>query len=456
MKDFKKHYVRALTNYVRNGNDNKFIYASSLQSYFQNILPEELTVLHEECMRVLIANVDSAEALTYYYRSYVFLFELMVICRVSAKRADRSDTLLNVLRKILLSSLISIQHVKNKYENVLQYMDSGIALFDRDGFISFVNIKFSQIIGVPRKELFGQDIRGLLKCQQLSAITKRLVLGVFHEVYHRRVPLKEVVDEKGRHLLVTASFGEEFDGDILISVKDMTEFRKIEQSAYHNDQLAMLGQIAAAIAHEIRNPLTTIRGFIQLLKTDLAALGKEEYARIILQEIDRANDIIYEFLNSSKPTEPIKEKVQVASIVKEVSLLYESEALLNDCSIEVIDIDQNITISVDVKQIKQVLLNIVKNAMEELKRPELNKKGLIRISAFQSDDKVSITIEDNGGGISQEVLSRLFDPFFSTKLKGTGLGLSVCHRIIKNHGGTIEVKSKLHEGTAFIIHLPLS
>ncbi|TBL70557.1 ATP-binding protein [Paenibacillus thalictri] len=455
MLDVKKQYVRALTDYVvQSGSDDSYPYTSSLKDYLQDMLPEELTALHEECMRILIANVDSTDALSYYHRSFVFLIELMDMCRKS-KVSDSGNDLLNELREMLRSTQISFRNVKNKYENVLQHMDSGIALFDNEGFISFVNIKFSQMIGAPRKSLLAQDIRGLLKNRQLKPSTRRLIGRLFQEMIYYRTPFKELIDENGRHLLITVTYGDEFDGDTLISVKDVTEFRRIEQSAYYNDKLAMLGKIAAAIAHEIRNPLTSIRGFIQLLRPDLAQLGKEEYAKIILQEINRANEIINEFLNSSKPTAPVKENIQVAALVKEVSLLYESEALLNGCMIESGGINPDIFISIDVKQIKQVLLNIVKNAMEALKTRSRDQQGFIRITAYLNDGKVSIMISDNGEGVEPGVLSRLFDPFFSTKAEGTGLGLSVSYRIIKNHGGTIQVESKLHEGTTFIVHLPV-
>ena len=105
---------------------------------------------------------------------------------------------------------------------------------------------------------------------------------------------------------MTVTYGDQMDGDFLFSVKDVSDYKQIEQTAYQNDKLAMLGRISASIAHEIRNPLTAIRGFIQLLRPHLLQLGKDEYARIILTEIDRANDIIYEFLNSSKPSAPQK------------------------------------------------------------------------------------------------------------------------------------------------------
>jgi signal transduction histidine kinase len=241
----------------------------------------------------------------------------------------------------------------------------------------------------------------------------------------------------------------------LFSVKDVSDYKQIEQTAYQNDKLAMLGRISASIAHEIRNPLTAIRGFIQLLRPHLLQLGKDEYARIILTEIDRANDIIYEFLNSSKPSAPQKTIMSVDSLLKEVVLLTESEGLMKGCEITLDKADSPMNVSIDVKQIKQVILNMVKNAMDAIDGVGEEHTGLIRISTETENKYVQISITDNGQGMDHNTLVRLFDPFFTTKESGTGLGLSVSYRIIKNHGGTISVDSKKGEGTRFMIMLPL-
>jgi PAS domain S-box-containing protein len=453
ISELKKHYIQALTEYVQKGFQEKGAHQHILKQITE-LRPEELISLHDASMRILVANVDTKDMLTYYHRSYLFMVE-MVKRRARSRKEPYDTSVIKELRETLPSAQMSFEHVKNKYENILQYMDSGIALFDPNGFVSFVNITFSRLIGASRQSLLGHDIRGLLKNRTLSLTTRRLINRVYQEMYVYRIPFKELVDEKGRHLLLTATYDDELDGDFMISVKDVTEFKKIEQSAYHNDKLAMLGKIAASIAHEIRNPLTSIRGFIQLLKPDLTALGKQAYADIMLQEIDRANDIIYEFLNSSKPSAPDKKTIAVSTLVKDVSLLYDSEALLKGCSIETGDIDPSIVVSIDVKQIKQVLLNLVKNAMEELSRPEARRPGVIRLNASQSGGYVVITVEDNGDGIDEGILAKLFDPFFTTKEEGTGLGLAVSYRIIKNHGGRIQVKSIRNERTEFRIYLPV-
>ncbi len=349
----------------------------------------------------------------------------------------------------------STQLVKNKYENVLQHLDSGIMLFDSDGVMTFINVQMARLLEIPRHSLIGCNLLQLMRHPHLSRFKKRKILRLYRETIFYRKKNHEFIDEYGRYWLTTVTYGDQMDGDYLFSIKDVSEFKQIEQTAYQNDKLAMLGKISAAIAHEIRNPLTAIRGFIQLLRPHLVQLGRDEYARIILNEIDRANDIIYEFLNSSKPSAPQKVVMSIASLLKEVVLLTESEALMMGCEINLKEADAGLKVSIDAKQIKQVFLNMIKNAMDAIEEVGGEHTGMIEIDAIPDGNYVNISIRDNGNGMDKALLSRLFDPFFTTKEKGTGLGLSVSYRIIKNHRGNISVDSVKGMGTVFVISLPL-
>lgn len=367
--------------------------------------------------------------------------------------------MLSEFQETLLQSVKAFQStqlVKNKYENVLQNLDSGIMLFDSEGVLTFINVQMAKLMEMPRQSLIGCNLLQMLRHPHLSRFKKRRILRIYREAIFHRKKYHELIDEYGRHWLITITYGDEMDGDYLLSVKDVSDYKQIEQTAYQNDKLAMLGKISAAIAHEIRNPLTAIRGFIQLLRPHLIQLGRDEYARIILTEIDRANDIIHEFLNSSKPSAPQKTVISVSSLLKEVVLLTESEALMKGCEIHLEVMDGEIHVSIDVKQIKQVLLNIIKNAMDAIE--EINDgehSGAIHLDAKAVGNYVHISIQDNGNGMDKGLLSRLFDPFFTTKEKGTGLGLSVSYRIIRNHRGNISVDSMKGVGTVFVIALPI-
>lgn len=435
MSEVKELYLRALAKYLQQVGDGSDKPDLLLAERFSTLPVSEIIAMHRECVKDLTDRMDPEAAVRACLSSYSFLDEVLALSR---------DPICAVP-----DSLIEL---KNKYENVLQHLDSGIALFNASGCVSFVNMKMARLIGVPRKALIGHHLFELLQSKNIPRRVRKSLLHMYREMVDYRTPYYELISPQGRHLLVTITYEDELGGDVLISVKDVTEFKRIEQAAYQNDKLAILGKISASIAHEIRNPLTSIRGFIQFLKPDFVALGKQEYAEIILSEIDRANQIIYEFLNASKPTAPVVSRIQVASLLKEVMLLFESDALLNQYKIEVEPVDPDMHIAVDVRQVKQVLMNIVKNAVEAV-MAKPGSDGFIRITAERERSWIKISVHDNGNGMDVDTVSRLFDPFFTTKQEGTGLGLSVSYRIIKNHGGKIDVRSKPGEGTTFTIRL---
>ncbi|GGA38095.1 ATP-binding protein [Paenibacillus physcomitrellae] len=353
---------------------------------------------------------------------------------------------------------VSAQLKKNKYENVLQHLDNGIILFNCEGQITFANSLIASLLRLQPQEMIGCTIRQLLTPSHLRRSEWKWLFQVYREIMHKHKTRFEIRDDYGKYWMVSVTYTEDLDGDLLISFKDISDYKQIEQTASHNDKLAILGKISAAIAHEIRNPLTAIRGFIQLLRPHLLQLGKDEYARIILMEIDRTNDIIHEFLNSSKPSSPStpeKAVLRVTSLLRQTVLLTESEALMKDCEISLQSEQEEMMISIDAKQIKQVFLNLIKNAMDAIEEIE-GRKGEIQIQAKSEGANAVISIRDNGSGMEQARLKRLSDPFFTTKEKGTGLGLSESYRIIQNHGGSIKVESSIGVGTTFIISLPLA
>lgn len=214
--------------------------------------------------------------------------------------------------------------------------------------------------------------------------------------------------------------------------------------------------VASVLAHEIRNPLTTVKGFLQLLKPHLADIGKEQYAEIAIKELNRANDLIMEFLNANNPKSVGQEETsKVNDLIREVVLLFESEANLKNITICTDFSSDNPESPINSNKLKQVLLNLIKNAMEAVGDSNCKAPGAIDIKTNIQQNNVLISISDNGKGMSKETLERLFTPFYTTKEKGNGIGLSVCEKIIKDHGGTILVWSKEYRGTQFHITLPL-
>lgn len=232
------------------------------------------------------------------------------------------------------------------------------------------------------------------------------------------------------------------------------EFKKSDGDTDHTLSLSNVSKLAAGIAHEIRNPLTTVKGFIQLLKPYLNEIGKGQYADIALDELNRANDLIYEFLDATKPHVKKKEIVSLNKIVKDIVILYEGETSLKNVQLIFEPADENPTVFGDVKQLKQVLMNMIKNAIEATTLNQL-EYGKIHISIEAKERMANLIVKDNGCGMTKETLENIFIPFYSTKQAGTGIGLSICKKIIEDHNGFLNICSIPEKGTIITISLPL-
>lgn len=235
-------------------------------------------------------------------------------------------------------------------------------------------------------------------------------------------------------------------------IEETTEKRRLEYEAARAETLMVLSEVAAGVAHEVRNPLTTIRGFVQLLQVKLGEENEySKYLQLILAEIDRANKIISEFLVAARPKEAKKQLVDLNKIVTETLLLVESQAILQDVEVTKELSDELPLLELVETQIKQVLLNLTRNALQAM--PD---GGTLSIITYSQDDWVWIKLRDTGVGMPPEHLNKLFSPFFTTKEGGSGLGLTISHRIVKNHGGTIQVESSPGKGTTVTIKLPVT
>ncbi|MFP7445638.1 ATP-binding protein [Bacillus infantis] len=218
------------------------------------------------------------------------------------------------------------------------------------------------------------------------------------------------------------------------------------------EKQALAGRIAAGIAHEIRNPLTTVRGYLQLLQSKTDQEVSELFSSLLIPEIDRANKIITDFLRIAKPGETTSELLNAKEfILGYTGKFLNSEALLYNAEIEyqLTEITDNTFFRGDRDELLQVFINLFRNAFQAKGSEPLK----IIIAAKRVDSFLRIEFRDNGRGIPSSILPHIFDPFFTTKDEGTGLGLSVSKKVIENHGGMMNVKSD-GQGTQFIIDIP--
>ncbi len=234
--------------------------------------------------------------------------------------------------------------------------------------------------------------------------------------------------------------------------REINHLIQLETDLLRNDRLTTIGKMAAGIAHEIRNPLTSIRGFLQLLMRDLEREGwdkEKSYADLILAEIDRVNELLNRVLLLSKPLEIVLVNDDVNTVVKDLGILHESDARMHNIQIQ-FQLGEIPQVKLDLSMFKQVLVNLIRNAIDAME----NGGTLTLSTSYDTfENVVKIDVSDTGPGIPSYLLDRIFDAFFTTKEQGTGLGLAICQRNIHEFGGNIRVNSKGY-GTTFSVLLP--
>jgi two-component system sporulation sensor kinase B len=231
------------------------------------------------------------------------------------------------------------------------------------------------------------------------------------------------------------------------AARERASMRMEIQSA---EKLNVVGQLAASVAHEIRNPMTVIRGFMQLFKQkQFPEDQKEAYLDLVISEMDRTETIINDYLSLAKPQEEVQQAIDVKEQVRSVIGVLSSYATLKASQIHLFAPDEPFYVLGNPDGLNQVLINLIKNGIEAM--PD---GGTITIAAYAEKDKVVINVYDHGVGMTKEQVQRLGTPFYSTKEKGTGLGLTVCFRIIEAMNGKIVVTSEQGKGTNFSIRLP--
>ena len=218
-----------------------------------------------------------------------------------------------------------------------------------------------------------------------------------------------------------------------------------------SEKLAVVGQLAAGVAHEIRNPLTSLKGFTQLLKTKFGS-DPPYYLDVMLEELERINFIVNEFMTFAKPHLTLYNTAPVEKLLQNVLAILEPQLVPSDINV-VLKYEANLPlIYCDKNQLKHVFLNLIKNAIEAMQ-----DGGEVLINVKQTHpDHIQIQIIDQGVGIPDDIIRHIADPFFTTKETGTGLGLVVSYRIIEEHKGTIQISSKKNKGTTISITLPVA
>lgn len=339
----------------------------------------------------------------------------------------------------------------NLQEIVFETNEKGEIIFLNQAWTQMTGYDIEECLGTMYNQYFDQEERVV---QHLLSVIKehkdagRVELQLLHKEGKKvwgDVHYKLYFDE---HHQFTGGIGTVADITKQKQAKLELE-RSNQQLQMQAQKLAVAGQIAAGIAHEVRNPLTSVNGFLQLMKTQYPE--RTDYFDIIFSEIKRIDFVLSELLVLAKPQAVHFQEVQLHELLEQVITLLKTNAVLSNIDLKQPFKKQDAgAILADANQMKQLFINLIKNAIEAM--PE---GGSIYISTEKVLNEWKITIQDEGNGMSEEDIQKIYDPFFSTKKEGTGLGLTICATILKDHQGRMDVSSELGKGTAFQIYLPV-
>jgi two-component system, NtrC family, nitrogen regulation sensor histidine kinase GlnL len=350
------------------------------------------------------------------------------------------------------------------YVRVLQSVEEGVLAFDRDGHITLSNPSAQAYTGISERQCLGRHFEDLFSGQDgllyliRTAIREERSISDHEDILLLRplpppmpvgVTVSPIFTDEGRS-----------EGAVL-TLRDLTRVRDLEDAVRRADRLAMLGTLAAGLAHEIKNPLGGIKGAAQLLNMELQADSPlHEYTEVMSREVERVNSIIEELMDLSRPRAPQWSSVNLAKILGDI-VLFQKEAHRGQGIEFLLHLDPSIPpLQGDENLLTRLFLNLIKNAGEAIER-----NGRVEIvSKVASDYRykpgdrpmrlIIVEIRDNGSGIAPEQLDMIFTPFFTTKDRGSGLGLATCQKIVNDHRGFLRVESTPGEGTTFSVALP--
>lgn len=419
--------------------------------------PEAKTALREEPLRRWAQDKTIALSL------HLAAFE-------TARREDRHHNLLMAAILVALGTgaLYFIFIVQNYYlvdrtldrmrtytENLVESMADGVVSIDREGKIVTLNRQAGEMLGAGRKGLEGMPITSILGEGVGGMLAS---MDGQTPIRDRQIDIRRKDDGPDGKIplsLSAAPLRDQQGGEMgsVLLIKDLREIRDLQEKVHRSERLASLGRLAAGVAHEIRNPLSSIKGFAQYFAKRFSGNHQDQgYARVMVKEVDRLNRVITDLLDFAGSREPRREPQRLEMIADQALKLLAPDLDARKVSV-VKDYESGLPeVPVDRDRIVQVFINLMLNAIESMEAGGEIRIGLHRCGPPPA---VEASVADTGCGISEGDLEQVFEPFFSRKKKGTGLGLAIVHQIIESHRGDIRVESRPGGGTTFRIRLPL-
>lgn len=343
-----------------------------------------------------------------------------------------------------------LEESQQQYKSLFEFNTEIVYMTDLEGVITKVNPQFKAVTGFTREETIGKNIIDIVPERY-----KEFVIRDFMAILNDKKPktCEVEINHKNGDLLTLqcTALPIVVNGKIAGIIgygKDVTKLRQAEERLRRTEKLSVVGELSASVAHEIRNPLTSLKGFVQIMQVEDEK--HQFYYQIMQDELDRINHIVGELLLLAKPQDIFFTKADIQTILFNVISLLKTEASMHNVEIEFLLKSDVFMIECEPNQLKQLFINIIKNAIEASA-----PGGKVTINLQSVDDHVTILVKDNGCGMSEERLNKIGEPFYSSKEKGTGLGLTVSFKIVQSHNGSIHFNSQKGEGTEAVIKLPV-
>ena len=357
--------------------------------------------------------------------------------------------------RLLSGSVAETSRVKNFLSKILENMSSGVIVIDTEGTITLFNKMAGEITGFNPENALNKEYKKLFNSPDDTESAIYTTLNTEKRFFKQEKTISTFNGDDKPIVFSTSVIMDENE-DVLGAVEifeDLTELKELQEEVRRNQTLVELGEMAANIAHEMRNPLGGIGGFATLLERDLKDdPAKQKLVRRIIEGINGLNKITTDVLMYTRKLEPDFSHQNIKSLIHETIALIDIEAAQSEVNVSFVHPKEDVDAVIDPDLIKRMILNLLKNAVHAMPEGgELN----IEVSWKMMQNIMNIRIKDTGAGIPEAEKGRIFNPFYTTDSKGTGLGLAIVKRVVDVHKGTLKLNSNPGEGTEFIIQIPL-
>ncbi len=384
-----------------------------------------------------------------FYNIFLHILTFYLVAFISGflvERLQRRDTQ-------LASASLALKLARLDTDDILRHLNSGLLTVDKDGYIIYFNRAAEEILCFSERAVRGQHFRAVFS-QRMPQLTENLQVVLRS---HRRLPRNEIeiIDKSGHSVplgISTSLLMDERDDirGVIAIFQDLTETKALEEKIRISDRMAAIGELSAAIAHEIRNPLAAISGSVEVLKSDIEVSGQNQrLMELIVKETNRLNKILSDFLLYARTSRTVFSRVELCHLISDVfEVVRRHPCYRQKISLRYSAPESYVYIFGDEDKTKQILINLIVNACEAIE--DVEGEVLVRIRPSEGN-AVVVEVIDDGMGMDFSDVSRIFDPFYSTKRDGTGLGLAIVQRLAESLNIDLRVRTKKGEGTVFIL-----